>query len=259
MASETDPSGRARALRMSLAAVMTLGLTIATALMFRHAVTSARQAARHSLCISHGKHIGLAMHTTADEGRWFPAAIVDDQGRPLLSWRVAILPRLGEANLYDEFHLDEPWDSEHNRRLIPRMPEYYRCPDSIMPPDAGLTTYLAAAGAGMAFDQPKPLDDLVRRARLTGVTRGDFTDGLSQTILVVEVAPEDAVPWTKPEDFGCAPADTRARLFRGSAHPNGLHSFVFASGNVQAIGPDVTPENLAAALTRSGGDRTTLD
>ncbi len=52
-----------------------------------------------------------------------PSAICDKDGHPLLSWRVAILPYLGEGNLYKQFHLDEPWDSPHNRTLIAKMPK----------------------------------------------------------------------------------------------------------------------------------------
>ena len=69
------------------------------------------------------KQIGLAMHNYHDARGRLPAAYtVDKDGKPLLSWRVLILPYTEEAALYKEFHLDEPWDSEHNKNLIARMP-----------------------------------------------------------------------------------------------------------------------------------------
>jgi hypothetical protein len=37
-----------------------------------------------------------------------PAAVCNGAGRPLLSWRVQILPYIEHADLYNEFHLDEP-------------------------------------------------------------------------------------------------------------------------------------------------------
>ncbi len=37
-----------------------------------------------------------------------------------------MLPYIEEGNLYNEFRKDEPWDSEHNKKLIERMPETYR-------------------------------------------------------------------------------------------------------------------------------------
>ena len=57
-----------------------------------------------------------------------PAYTTSKDGKPLLSWRVLILPYLEQEALYKEFHLDEPWDSPHNRTLIARMPAVYRCP-----------------------------------------------------------------------------------------------------------------------------------
>jgi hypothetical protein len=44
----------------------------------------------------------------------FPSAVMEKDGKPLLSWRVAILPLIDEDALYKRFHLDEPWDSPHN-------------------------------------------------------------------------------------------------------------------------------------------------
>ena len=90
----------------------------------------AENAAR-SQCINNLKQIGLAMHNYHAMHKTFPPAYtVDKAGKPLLSWRVLILPYLEQDALYKEFHLDEPWDSEHNRALIDRMPATYRCPDA---------------------------------------------------------------------------------------------------------------------------------
>ena len=50
----------------------------------------------------------------------------DKDGKPLLSWRVLILPYVEQEDLYKQFHLDEPWDSEHNKKLIEKMPAVYR-------------------------------------------------------------------------------------------------------------------------------------
>ena len=56
------------------------------------------------------------------------AAIVDKKGKKLLSWRVQILPYIEQDNLYKQFKLDEPWDSEHNKKLIRQMPRIYMLP-----------------------------------------------------------------------------------------------------------------------------------
>ena len=72
------------------------------------------------------KQVGLAMHNHPKADGRFPApAIQGPDGKPLLSWRVAILPYLEENELYLSFKLDEPWDSPHNKPLLERMPYLY--------------------------------------------------------------------------------------------------------------------------------------
>ena len=59
------------------------------------------------------------MHVHHDAKQSFPPAYTADKdGKPLLSWRVLILPYVEQNELYKQFHLDEPWDSEHNKPLI---------------------------------------------------------------------------------------------------------------------------------------------
>ena len=75
------------------------------------------------------KQIGLAIHNYIAVHDSFPPAFTQDKaGKPLLSWRVLILPYLEQDALFKEFHLDEAWDSPHNKALIARMPVTYRCP-----------------------------------------------------------------------------------------------------------------------------------
>jgi len=61
------------------------------------------------------KQLALAFHAHNDSTGAFPsAAICDDDGKPLLSWRVAVLPYIGEKTLYQKFKLDEPWNGPTN-------------------------------------------------------------------------------------------------------------------------------------------------
>ncbi len=95
-------------------------------------IAAARQAARRQFCANNLKQIGLAMHMYLDAHKSFPpAASRDSQGKPLLSWRVHLLPYLECKSLYDQFHQDEPWDSQHNRQLIRKCP---RCMPVPPPP-----------------------------------------------------------------------------------------------------------------------------
>src|SRR5262249_51556565 len=93
------------------------------------AVQKTREAASRMQNQNNLKEMALAMHNYHDvNGKFPPAAICDKQGKPLLSWRVAILPYVEQDNLYKQFKLDEPWDSEHNKKLIAQMPKVYALP-----------------------------------------------------------------------------------------------------------------------------------
>ena len=86
-------------------------------------------AARRAQSMNNLKQFALAMHNYHDTNGKFPAASsFDKDGKPLLSWRVHVLPYLEQAELYKQFHLDEPWDSEHNKKLIEKMPNVLASP-----------------------------------------------------------------------------------------------------------------------------------
>src|SRR3954452_8845755 len=102
-------------------------------------------------CAENLHRIGLALHAFHDDRGAFPkAAISDKQGRPGLSWRVAILPYLGETELYEKFNLDEAWDGPHNRALLGAMPAVYACPGTTRR-DSSLTTYRGFNGPDAFF------------------------------------------------------------------------------------------------------------
>ena len=113
-----------------------------------------------------------------------------------LSWRVHILPFLDEAELYAQFRLDEPWDSPHNLALLPKMPEAYESRWPLDSPAEGYTLFQRPVGHG-AVD---PGDG-------KGIRFRQITDGSSNTILIVQVNSNHAVPWTKPADYVFDPAD----------------------------------------------------
>src|SRR5205823_5177427 len=97
------------------------------------------------------QQILIAFHNYNDATGALPAhALYSKDGKPLLSWRVALLPYVGEEALYKQFKLDEAWDSPHNKRLIDRIPKVYRSP-KIKDPRPGLTTYLAPINKAFIF------------------------------------------------------------------------------------------------------------
>jgi Ca-activated chloride channel family protein len=185
--------------------------------------------------------IGLALRSYHDAfGCFPPAAIVDKQGRPMLSWRVAILPYVGSAQRYSRFRIDEPWDSPHNFSLVNDRPDVYACPSD---PDLkpGMTGYQVVVGANTAF----PPD-------YRPVKIADVTDGTSNTFAVGET--RWAVPWTKPEDV--PESDVVGSQGLGALqgpHEGGSH-MLFLDGTVRFVKETIARTVLAALLTRSGGE-----
>jgi hypothetical protein len=130
----------------------------------------------------------------------------------MLSWRVALLPFVDEGELFKQFKLDEAWDSEHNRALLDRMPRIYR---DLRVADRTLTTF-------QRFKNPAFGDKPLTMIRIL--------DGTSNTLSVIHAPPEQAVPWTRPQDLpfvredptralGKIPADgILAAMFDGSVY-----------------------------------------
>jgi prepilin-type processing-associated H-X9-DG protein len=206
--------------------------------LIKDAMIPLREAAQRSRSTNHLRQIGLAMHNFHDTVGAFPAAAsYDKDGKPLLSWRVHILPYLEQDALYREFKLDEPWDSEHNKKLIAKMPAIYAVPDS-KPSLAGGTFYQGFVGKGAAFEGKR------------GIGLLNFTDGTSNTILVVEAAKD--VPWTKPEDL---PFDADAKMLpKLGGHFEGGFNALYADGSVRFLKDTIKSEILKAFITRNGGE-----
>ena len=202
------------------------------------AVQAAREAARRAHCLNNMKQIGLAMHNHHAARNRFPArANFDKEGKPLLSWRVHMLPYLDQQALYQQFHLDEPWNSEHNRKLITMMPKVFRNPSGSAEP--GKADYLAVCGDGLMFDGSK------------GRSIADIRDGTSHTIMVVEADDDRAVIWTRPDDWQYNPEDPLAGL--GNAHPGGF-CVLLADGSVRLMAEDIDQKTFRALLTIAGGE-----
>jgi hypothetical protein len=200
---------------------------------------NARRAALQTKGANNLKQIGLALYNYYDTHKTFPTpASYDTGGRPLLSWRVHLLPYLEHQALYKEFRLDEPWDSEHNKKLIPRMPAVYRGTLSKVD-KAGKTVYLAPLGNDTMFPGT------------TGVRINDVTDGTSNTIFVVEADDANAVEWTRPADLKIDPKYPGMALERG--HPGGF-LLLFVDGSVHLVPVTIRPDSLWALFTRNGGE-----
>jgi hypothetical protein len=172
-------------------------------------------------------------------GRLPPAVVYGKNGEPLYSWRVLIQPYLEQGELYNQFHLDEPWDSPHNIQLLPKMPLSYAAPPrkmSKLPPYH--TICHVFVGKGTAFEG---------RAGLN--LKKDFPNGASNTLAIVEAG--KPVPWTKPEELEYDPDGPLPDL-------TGLFKDGFRAcrlfGGSEFIPKDTSEADLRALITRNGGE-----
>jgi hypothetical protein len=150
---------------------------------------------------------------------------------------VALLPFLEEGQLYREFHLDEPWDSEHNKKLLARMPKVY-APVRGKTKEPYTTFYQAFYGKGAAFEEGEVM-------RIPA----SFSDGTNVTILFVEAA--EPVPWTKPVDLPYSPDKPLPKL--GGLFKDVFH-VVFVGGPSRPIKKTIKEKTLRALITRAGGE-----
>ncbi len=203
------------------------------------AVAQVRTSAKHTQSMNNLKQIALCAFNYEATYQTFPPAFTSDKktGKPLLSWRVAMLPYMEEVPLYNEFHLDEPWDSDHNKPLIAKMPKILRSPGSTVAP--GMTNYLTIRHKDSAFPGKE------------GIKITAITDGTSNTLMAVEVDDDHAVTWTKPDDLDFDPQKPLAGL--KGLWPNGFIA-AFCDGSVRFIPATVAPETMRRLVYRNDGN-----
>lgn len=171
-------------------------------------------------------------------GHYPPATVLGPDGKTPHSWRVELLPYLGEQRLFDSYKLDEPWDGEHNKRLIEKMPEVY---GNLQSPKLGVAEYYVVTGEGTLFDGQAP------------TTRESISDAPGETILVMQSRRQ--IPWTRPVDL-----DSGA--FEDSTQPAGgqMKDFyaAFADGTVRFVDGKHDPASVRALFTKAGGEQVKL-
>ncbi len=204
-------------------------------------IKGGREASARAQSQNNLKWMALAMYNyqdTVQEKTFPPAALYDRQGQALLSWRVLILPYLEQQSLYNEFHLDEPWDSPKNLPLLSRMPRVYKSPYRKDTDKPNHTHYRVFVGDGAAFEGRRGLR-----------VPEDFPDGTSNTLLIVEAT--EAVPWTQPSELSFD--RNRPSSLQGWRDPVSFLA-ALADGSVRRIDRTVSGTTLRATITRNGGE-----
>lgn len=189
------------------------------------------------------KQLGLALHSYNDTFGFLPHNTQTKDGKPGLSWRVAILPFLEQDHLYKQFALDEAWDSETNKPLVEKIPAVF-APIRVKPKEKGVTFYQGFDGTDTTFEAGKKL----------GIP-ANFPDGCSNTIGIVE-AGEPAV-WTRPADIPFDPKKALPKL--GGLFDGDFHAVLMDGYVVKAIGAKVNEKQFKQLVTRSDGMVTDSD
>ncbi len=203
-----------------------------------NAILPVRTAARRTQMMNNLRQVALASLNYESANRKFPASSYDADGKPLLSWRVHILPFMEQNNLYQQFKLDEPWDSPHNIELAKVIPATYvsQLREDAAAQAEGKTRVQVVMTEGCGFGRE-------------GRKIASITDGTSNTIMVMLAPTKSAVVWTKPDDLKIDLDDPEKAL--GDLKKPLI--FAFFDGSVYKF-DGLTKEKLKAFLTVAGGE-----
>jgi hypothetical protein len=184
-------SHRSRPRALAQACLTLLACSCLIGLLLPPGVSFDREFGRSVQCTCNLKQVALALHNYHDFHGEFPPAFVPDQdGKPMHSWRVLILPFIEQQGLYQQYDFEEPWDGPNNRRLFSRIPRVYQCPSDVRT-GRGIsewTSYVAVVDARAAWPGP------------TSAKLSDFSAGTAMSVLVLEDQTQE-IPWMEPRDL----------------------------------------------------------
>lgn len=221
----------------------TLGMCTLLMAILQPALQVARANSMKSQCARNLRQIGAAlMAYEAEHGSLPPAYVADSAGKPLHSWRVLILPYLGnqEKELYREYDLSLPWSSPENMRLLGRMPSVFACPADPNALPRGETSYMVVVGKGSLFPGS------------TSLSRSRAIDGLEQTIMVVEVR-SAGTSWLEPKDLTEGVVMYQVGIDIGGNHTAGANALL-ANGETEFLPINMPPEHVQALLSPAGNE-----
>jgi len=234
-----------RILRYSLCIAATICLLMCLSWCFTPAISEAPLPARRSRCKNNLKQIAVALHNYHDAYSTFPAAQIST---PPISWRVQTLPYIDQERLWNDYVPEKPWDSEANERIAKTQVSAFKCPsrkhyDNDKDNRERFYTDYTMLTGNEAFS-----------GHNTSTRMRDITDGLSNTLAVVESAGLNIV-WTEPRD-----ANTTRQPFAinysgneqydsegiaSSWHGPGAHA-LFADGEIRFLSEKLDPNVLKA-------------
>ncbi len=206
--------------------------------------------AHRSTCRDNMRRIALGLQLYHDTYQAFPPAYtVDEEGKPMHSWRALLLPYVDEKELYDTIDLSKPWDDPVNAKVTAKDHFFiYQCPlASLDGVKENYTTYLASVGPNAAFEGSQSRK------------RSDYKDGTSFTLMVIEAPVDKSVPWMSPQD-----AD-ETMILSMNEKSNLSHkktqeiAAIFADGNSTFLIANLPAEKRRAMISIAGDETVELD
>ena len=223
-------------------------------------VSSMSETTRCVSCKNNMRQFGLALHSYHETYGCFPPAYVtDSQGNRMHSWRTLLLPYIERMSLYQQYHLDEPWNGSNNAKLDTDDLRWVMCCLSADRKKRDHPYYVAITGPGTAWPGER------------GLKKEEITDGLDKTVMLVEWVDSD-ISWLEPRDVPiekalgppggktAVPASNhyeKATYF-SKKRPLAGH-VLFADGSVRMIPYRLSREDLTKLLTVDGGEPVDVD
>ena len=248
----TSVPQKPRTLNPVKVAVWLIAILVLLLFFLLPATRTARPAAYRVQCSNNLKQIALALQNYQYVyGTLPPAYITDEDGTPMHSWRVLILPYLEQRILYEQYRFDEPWNGPNNRRLAELIPAVYRCPS--FSPKKGRDG-ADATGTEMLTQYVVICDEKTFLPGSHALKMNEINEGKDNTLLIVELDAE-CVPWMAPRDIDLSGF---ARVLKDQSnsrlqHTGGLH-VARVDGSVQFISDKIDRDILYRLFTSNVGE-----
>lgn len=221
-------------------------------------IRAANQASTLLVCTNNLKQIALALNNYHDVNGMFPWAVTyAEDGTPIHSWRVRIMPYLEQNPFYDRYDFHEPWNGPKNRLLGDEVPdtwrdngghvsEYvycpapYRCPSAPRTQDRRHTNYVM-----LIDDRPGKPNGPPNRP---GGVPTSFAD--RSAVIVIEIADSD-IHWMEPRDVLLSELSMKINDHskRSLSSYHGGACIAHADGRVEILDEATTEERVRELLT----------
>jgi len=206
-------------------------------------------------CESQLKRISAALREYhVRYGDFPPPYLVDENGKPSLSWRVLLLPFLDDdfKEAYNRIHLNESWDSPHNRKCfaeIKGLGNPFLCPAAFfVDGDRNETNYLMV------------LRPMLQGSRASTVDK-ETENAIDHEIFIVEVR-KSGIHWAQPEDIDLENISGRFNeqdhLGIGSYHRR-LAFYMLRDGEIQFFTYSMSPEEVRKLLGGGSSNDDTIN